>query len=80
LYENGCAFALSEEKPSEATVFGATLDIFRKLPMWIKAVEGFDEAKREVSELAELSPGDYFIFNTRTGRVVAENLRAAKVA
>ena len=48
--------------------------------MWIKAVEGFDEAKRELSELAELSPGDYFIFNTRTGRVIAENLHAAKVA
>jgi hypothetical protein len=36
-------------------MIGATLDIFRKLPngqpMWIKAVEGFDEAKRELSEL-----------------------------
>jgi len=32
--------------------------------MWIKAIEGFEEAKREVSELVELSPGDYFIFNT----------------
>ncbi len=64
-------------------MIAASLDIFRKLPdgepMWIKAVEGFDEAKREVSELAKLSPGDYFIFNTRTGRVIAENLRAAKV-
>jgi hypothetical protein len=63
-------------------MIGATLDIFRKLPdgqpMWVKAVEGFDEAKRELSELAELSPGDYF--NTRTGRVIAENLHAAKVA
>ena len=53
---------------SEATMIGATLDIFRELadgqPMWIKAVEGFDEAKRELSELAELSPGDSFIFNT----------------
>jgi hypothetical protein len=48
-----------------------TLDIFRKLPdgqpMWIKAVDGFNEAKRQVSELAKLSPGDYFIFDTRTG-------------
>jgi hypothetical protein len=65
-------------------MIGATLDIFRKLPdghpMWIKAVEGFDEAKRELSELAELSPGDYFIFNTRTGRVIAEKPHAAKVA
>jgi len=48
--------------------------------VWIKAVEGFDEAKRELSELAELSPGDYFIFNTRTGRVIAQNLHGAKAA
>jgi hypothetical protein len=47
--------------------------------MWIKAVEGFDEAKREVSELAELSPGDYFIFNARTGQLIAENHQTAKV-
>ena len=47
--------------------------------MWIKAVKGFDEAKRELSELAELSPGDYFIFNTRTGRAIAENHHTAKV-
>jgi hypothetical protein len=63
-------------------MIGATLDIFRKLPdgqpMWIKAVEGFDEAKREVSELARFSPGDYFIFDTRTGRVVTRDLLAER--
>lgn len=64
-------------------MIGTTFDIFRNLPdgqpMWIKAVKGFDEAKRELSELAELSPGDYFIFNTRTGRAIAENHHTAKV-
>jgi hypothetical protein len=68
----------------EATMIGTTLDIFRKLPdgqpMWIKAVEGLNEANRQVSELAKLSPGDYFIFDTRTSRVIVESLRAAKVA
>ncbi len=58
-------------------MIGATLDIFRKLPdgqpMWIKAVEGFDEAKRQVIELAKLSPGDYFIFDTGTVRVIGES-------
>jgi hypothetical protein len=44
-----------------------------------QAVEGFDEAKHEVPELAELSPGDSFIFNTRTGQVIAENHHTAKV-
>jgi hypothetical protein len=66
----------------ETTMIGTTLDIFRKLPdgqpMWIKAVEGFDEAKRQVFELAKLSPGDYFIFDTRTSRVVARNLHAER--
>jgi hypothetical protein len=56
-------------------MIGTTLDIFRKLPdgqpMWIKAVEGFNETERQVSELANLSPGDYFIFETGTGRVIA---------
>jgi len=46
--------------------------------MWIKAVEGLDEAKRQVSELAKSSQDDYFIFDTGTGRVMAESLRAAQ--
>ena len=63
-------------------MIGTTLDIFRKLPdgqpIWIKAVEGFNEAERQVSELAQLSPGDYFIFDTRTGRVVTRDLLAER--
>jgi hypothetical protein len=54
---------------------GAKFDIFKKLPdgqpIWIKAVEGLEEAKRQVTQLATTCPGDYFIFNTRNNRVVA---------
>jgi len=50
-------------------------DIFKKLPdgqpIWIKAVEGLDEAKRQLDHLTANSPGDYFIYNTRNGRVIA---------
>ena len=48
------------------------LDIFRTLPdghpLWLKAVEGLEEAKSQLCKLAELEPGDYFIYDTRLGR------------
>jgi hypothetical protein len=48
-----------------------TLDIFRKLPdgqyLWVKAVEGLDEAKSQLRRLAALNPGDYMIYDTRLG-------------
>ena len=50
-------------------------DIFKKLPdgqpLWLKAVTGLEEAKQELSHLAIGDPGDYFIFDTRSGRVIA---------
>jgi hypothetical protein len=49
-------------------------DIFMRLPdgqpMWIKAVETFEEAKRQLKQIAATSPGDYFIFDTRNGQVI----------
>jgi len=50
------------------------LDIFRKLPdgqfLWVKAVEGLEEAKSQLGRLAELNPGDYMIYDTRLGCAV----------
>ncbi len=50
-------------------------DLFRKLPdgqpIWIRAVEGLEEAKRQLSQMAETYPGDYFIYNSRNGQVIA---------
>jgi hypothetical protein len=50
----------------------AKFDIFRKRPdgqpLWVKAVEGLEEAKRQLTQMAEMSPGDYFIYNTRNGQ------------
>jgi hypothetical protein len=53
----------------------AKFDIFRKLPdgqpLWLKAVVGLEEARRQLTQMAETSPGDYFIYNTRNGQVIA---------
>jgi hypothetical protein len=47
------------------------LDIFRKLPdgqlLWIRAVEGLEEAKRQIFQLARINPGDYFIYDACRG-------------
>ncbi len=52
----------------------AKYDIFRKLPdghpVWMKAVEGLEEAKYELAQLADRIPGDYFIYDTRNGSVI----------
>lgn len=54
----------------------AKLDIFKRLPdghpIWVKAVEGLEEAKRQLAQMASENPGNYFIFNTRSGLVVLE--------
>ena len=53
----------------------AKFDIFRGLPdgepVWIKAVETLDEAKRLVKQFAAHAPGDYFIFDATNGQVIA---------
>jgi hypothetical protein len=50
------------------------LDIFRKLPdgqfLWVKAVEGLEEAKRQLFQLTRLHPGEYFIYDSLNGRRV----------
>jgi hypothetical protein len=52
----------------------AKFDIFKRLPdgrpIWVTSVENLEEAKRQLMQMAETSPGDYFIFSTREGRVI----------
>jgi len=51
-------------------------DIFKKLPdghpLWVKAVVGLDEAKKQLARLAANSGDEYFIYNVRNSCVVAE--------
>jgi hypothetical protein len=48
-------------------------DIFLELPdgnpLWLSAVEGFERAKREIQRRILDSPGEYFLFNSRTGEI-----------
>jgi hypothetical protein len=63
-----------EKLLKEVETMSAKLDIFRRLPdgnpMWIKAVESLEEARRQLVQMSETDPGDYFIFNTINGRVL----------
>jgi hypothetical protein len=50
------------------------LDIFQRLPdgepIWIKAVETLDQAKEQITQLAESTPGRYFVFDTNRSLIV----------
>lgn len=52
----------------------AKFDIFMRLsdgqPIWIKAVESLEEAKKQLIKLSESIPGEYFIYNAISGEVV----------
>ena len=52
----------------------AKFDIFRGLPdgqpVWIMAVGSLEEARRQLTQLTESAPAEYFIFNALSGRVV----------
>jgi hypothetical protein len=52
----------------------AKFDIFKKLPdghpLWVKAVDGLEEAKAQLARLAASSPGEYFIYSVRNGSVI----------
>jgi hypothetical protein len=53
---------------------GAKFDIFKKLPdghpLWVKAVEGLEEAKAQLARLALSAPGEYFIYSVRNARII----------
>ena len=58
----------------------AKFDIFKKLPdghpLWVKTVEGLDEARNQLARLAVSSPGEYFIYCTRNGCIVQRRMAA----
>lgn len=52
-------------------------DIFLRLPdghpVWVKAVDSLEEAKRQLAQMArdKTNPTDYFIFDSKDGKVTA---------
>ena len=61
-------------------VMDAKFDIFKKLPdghpLWVKAVDGLEEARDQLARLAANSPGEYFIYSVRNGCVVQGKMAA----
>jgi hypothetical protein len=49
-------------------------DIFATLPdgtpLWFGSVEGFDEARKRMSRLAQNRPGKYFLYSEESGEVI----------
>jgi hypothetical protein len=58
----------------------AIFDIFEKLPdgdpLWVKAVDGLEEAKNQLARLAANSAAEYFLFNARLGCVIQVRMAA----
>ena len=54
-------------------------DIFLRLPdgkpLWVEAVVGYERAKKKIENLAQASPGEYFIFDSRTAQIVHDQVR-----
>jgi hypothetical protein len=53
----------------------ATFDIFRgtsdKDALWLEAVEGSVSASRRMEQIAEASPGQYFVFEPQSRAIIA---------
>jgi hypothetical protein len=48
-------------------------DIFRRLPggpMWIETVADLEDAKERLANLIESRPGDYFVFDASSSKIV----------
>jgi hypothetical protein len=61
-------------KPGLGVAMAEKFDIFRKLPdgnpLWVKAVDGLDQARDQLASLAESSPDEYFIYSAQNGSVI----------
>ena len=66
--------SVSHNKTDSGEFMGAKFDIFKKLPdgnpLWVKAVEGLEEAKAQLARIAATAPGEYFIYSVRNACVV----------
>ena len=49
-------------------------DIFTRLPdgspLWVESVAGFEQARRRLSGLERVHPGEYFIYSEQRGGVI----------
>ena len=56
----------------------AKFDIFKRLPdghpLWVKAVDGLEEARAQLVRLTASSPDEYFIYSVQNGCVVQSRI------
>ena len=59
-----------------------TYDIFRKLPggpVWIEAVQGLEHARMRLANLIETRPGDYFVYDASSAKIVFDAVEPAQI-
>jgi hypothetical protein len=57
-----------------------TYDIFRKFPggpIWIEAVQDLEHARLRLEKLVESRPGDYFVYDTSSAKIVFAAIESA---
>jgi secreted protein with Ig-like and vWFA domain len=63
-----------ENETGEMSPMEQKLDIFLRLPdgkpLWVESVLGYEKAKLKLKKLIQSTPGDYFLFNAKTGEIV----------
>jgi hypothetical protein len=65
-----------EALPTSAreTAMKRKVDIFKRLPdgqmVWVRAVDGMDEARVQLKRLEYINPGEYFIYDNRFGGII----------
>ena len=57
------------ERSVKLDIFSGAID---KNPLWLERVEGLENAKRRIGEMATKSPGRYFVFCDFSHTVVAQ--------
>jgi hypothetical protein len=62
----------------EVDAMNEKFDIFKRLPdgnpLWVRAVEGLVEAKKQLAQIAEVAPGEYFLYESPTGKIIPFSL------
>jgi hypothetical protein len=49
-------------------------------PVWLETVEGLHRARERMARLAAERPGHYFIYDSSTGKLIAETSPVARKA
>jgi hypothetical protein len=67
-------FQAAATKSYSGESMGAKFDIFKRLPdghpLWVKAVDGLEEARAQLARLPSSSRDEYFIYSVKNGCIV----------